>query len=84
MSEMFKGESLDAAQSIERDFGIEVARAIDRLRDMAVDKNFDALMGILKRIIASDGIDISEDQFEELKKMLSNNKRELGLDSESK
>jgi len=84
MGENFRGESLSSRDVIERDFGIEVARAIQRLQKDAEGKNFESLMHTLRRIMASEEIGLSEEQFDRLTRVLSENKRELGLDSESK
>ena len=84
MLERYRGERMTPIDEIDREFGPEVVGAVERLKKIAKDKNFESLIQTLKRIMASDGVEISESRFDLLERILSENKRELGLDSEEK
>ena len=83
MGEKFRGERGPMDQ-IENEFGPEVARVLQRLQKNAEGKDFESMMNTVQRMLASDGVKISDEQFEDLKRVLLDHKRDLGLDSEAK
>ena len=63
-------------------FGVEIMRAVERLQEVAKGKTFESLMIFLKEFMARDNIQMSEENFNFLEKMIKENIRELGLDNE--